>query len=121
MLRSENVSPFIAAKFYKAIVQAVLLYGRKTWVLSPMALACLEGFHLRAAYRMAKRNKPRSGLVRHQWIYPELADVLEECGMQTIAEYTDVQRQTITVYVVTCPIFAECMQGKRRWGALPRC
>ena len=85
-MRSENVSPCIAAKFYKAIVQAVLLYGRKTWVLSPMALACLEGFHLRAAYRMAKRNKPCWGL-RHQWIYPELADVLEECGMQTIAEY----------------------------------
>ena len=58
VLRSENASPWVAAKFYKAVVQAVLLYGSETWVLSPTALARLEGFHIRAAYRMAKRNRP---------------------------------------------------------------
>ncbi len=30
VLRSENVTPWVAAKFYKAMVQAVLLYGSKT-------------------------------------------------------------------------------------------
>ena len=43
----------------KAVVQAVLLYGSETWVLSTAALASLEGFHIRAAYRMAVRHKPR--------------------------------------------------------------
>jgi hypothetical protein len=55
VLRAENVPPRVA----KAVVQAVLLYGSETWVLSTAALASLEGFHIRAAYRMAVRHKPR--------------------------------------------------------------
>jgi hypothetical protein len=49
VLCNENVSPHVAATFYKAVVQAILLYGSKTWVLSRTALACLEGFHICAA------------------------------------------------------------------------
>ena len=67
VLRAENVPPRIAAKFYKAVVQAVLLYGSETWVLSTAALAGLEGFHIRAAYRMAVKHKPRRG-PGHGWI-----------------------------------------------------
>jgi hypothetical protein len=78
VLRAENVPPHIAAKFYKAVVQAVLLYGSETWVLSTTALASLEGFHIRAAYRMAVKHKPRGG-PGHRWIFPKSKDVLEEC------------------------------------------
>jgi hypothetical protein len=46
VLRSKNASPFMAARFYQAIVQAILLYGSKTWVISQTALAWLEGFHI---------------------------------------------------------------------------
>ncbi len=61
VLHNENVSPHIAATFYKAVVHAILLYGSKTWVLSRTALAHLEGFHIHAAYRMAKMHKPKQG------------------------------------------------------------
>ncbi len=44
VLRSENVTPWVAAKFYKAVVQAVLLYGSKTWNLTKAVLAWLDGF-----------------------------------------------------------------------------
>ena len=52
---SRRITPHqrVSAKFYKAIVQSVLLYSRKTWNLTKTALARLEGFHIRAAYRMA--------------------------------------------------------------------
>ncbi len=60
VLWSENMSPIIAAKFYLAVVQAILLYGSKTWVISPHAMAHLEEFHIRAAWRMAKMHKPLS-------------------------------------------------------------
>ena len=53
VLCGENTGPRTAAKFYKAIVQAVLLHGSKTWNLTQSALARLEGFHLQAAYKMA--------------------------------------------------------------------
>jgi hypothetical protein len=39
VLRGENTAPMIAAKFYKAVVQAVLLYGSKMWNLTNLALA----------------------------------------------------------------------------------
>ncbi len=49
VLRGENTPPTVAAKFNLAVVQAVLLYGSKTWVISMHAMARLEGFHIRAA------------------------------------------------------------------------
>jgi hypothetical protein len=120
VLRAENVPPRIAVKFYKAIVQAVLLYGSKTWVLSTAALASLEGFHIHAAYQMAVKHKPRKG-PGNTWSYPKSKDVLEECGMSMMEEYIAVRRQRIAVYVTTRPILHECRQGERKRGAVPHC
>jgi hypothetical protein len=53
--------PWVSAKFYKAIVQSVLLYGSETWVLSPAVMARLKGFHIRRAYRMAKNTHHAGG------------------------------------------------------------
>ncbi len=117
VLRNENVSPHITATFFKAVVQAILLYGSKTWVLSRMALARLEGFHIRATYRMAKTHKPKQGPGR-TWIYPRLVDVLQECGLKTMEDYIGIRRQTITVYVATHPVLTECRQGKQKRGAV---
>jgi hypothetical protein len=99
-------------------VQSVLLYGSKTWVLSPAALARLEGFHLHAAYRMAKEHVPRRG-PQQQWVYPPSDKVLEECGMHTIEHYIDVRRETIAKYVVGRSILAECQGTDRRRGLVP--
>ena len=62
VLRGENATPRVADKLYKAVVQSVLLYGSKTWNLTQTVLARLEGFHIRAAYGMARKHKPRKGL-----------------------------------------------------------
>ncbi len=118
VLWSKNAPPPIATRFYQAIVQAILLYGSETWVISRTALARLEGFHIRAAYRMAKMNKPKRS-PGNVWEYPRSADVLKECGMKTMEEYIHTRRQTITTYVATRPILAECRWGERRRGAVP--
>ncbi len=86
MLRGENVTPQVAATFYKAVVQAILLYGSETWNLTATTLARLEGFHIHVAYKLAREHQPRQG-ANHTWTYPRSADVLEECGMRTIAGY----------------------------------
>ena len=90
--------------FYKATVQAVLLFGSKSWTLTPVTLRQLEGFQLRAAYRMAVRHKPEQGS-NGVWTYPATADVLEEVGLCTAKEYMVVRRQTIAAYVVNRPSF----------------
>ncbi len=46
VLWGENTPTTVAAKFYLAIIQAILLYGSKMWVISPQAMARLEGFHI---------------------------------------------------------------------------
>jgi len=83
VLRRENAPPQISAKFYKAIMQSVIMYGSETWVLSPAAMARLEGFHICASYRMAKEHVSRRG-PNLQWVYPSSEAVLEECCMHTI-------------------------------------
>ena len=103
VLRWENAAPCVAAKFYKAVVQSVLLYRSKTWNLTETVLAQLEGFHIRAAYPMARVHKPRKGLLG-DWIYPSTKDVLNECGLHLVKEYINTRRAMIAMYVVNCPI-----------------
>ncbi len=112
-------APTVSAKFYKAIVQSVLLYGSETWVLSSALMARLEGFHICAAYRMATEHVPRRG-PNLQWVYPYSAVALEECGMHTIQHYIDVRRETIAKYVVGRSILAECQGADQRRGSVPR-
>ncbi len=119
VLRSENASPFVATRFYQAIIQAILLYGSKSWVISWTAMARLKGLHIRAAYRMAKEHKPKRGPDR-VWIYPQSEDVLKECRMKTMEEYILIHRQTVALYMATCPTLNECRWGKRKRGAIPR-
>jgi hypothetical protein len=54
VLPGGNTAPRIAAKFYKAVVQAVLLYGSKMCKLTKSALAKLGGFQVCVAYKMAR-------------------------------------------------------------------
>ena len=113
----KNTAPRIAAKFYKAVVQAVLLYGSETWNLTNSALARLKGFHVCAACKIAKKHRPKRG-ANGVWVYPKTLDVLEECGMATIAAYIRSRRQTIAVYVATRPVFKACMEGKWQRGSM---
>jgi hypothetical protein len=56
VLRGENTAPRIAAKFYRKVVQVVLLYRSKRWNLTNLVLARLEGFHVHVAYKMARKH-----------------------------------------------------------------
>ena len=119
VLRGENASPRVCGLFYKATVQAVLLFGSETWNVTSVALKELEGFHIRAAYRMARENRPRRE-PDGSWSYPSSGDVLEEVGLHTVEEYIQVRRQTIAAYIVNRPIFEACVDGERRQGSSPR-
>ncbi len=68
VLRSENASPKVCGVFYKVTIQAVLLFGSETWNSVPLGMACLEGFHLRAAWLMSgtRPQKKTDGT----WKYP---------------------------------------------------
>ena len=46
MLRREGADLIISEKFYCAVVQEVLLFGAKTWVMSAAMLQKLKGVHV---------------------------------------------------------------------------
>ncbi len=110
VLQAENVPHRIAAKFYKAVVQAVLLYGSETWVLLTTALASLEGFHIRAAYRMAVKHKPRRG-PGHGWIYPKSKDVLED-----VIGHGNEIRYNYEFILYNMNSYLACLAEARRWS-----
>jgi hypothetical protein len=118
IIRSENASSRACSIFYKATVQSVLLLGSKTWNLSQSTLKLLEGFHIRATWHMADKRLMR--LLDGTWAYPNLAQVLEDIGIKTVARYIAVGRQHIANYIVNKPIFTTCVNGGRRQGSSNR-
>ncbi len=100
-------------------MQSVLLYGSEMWNLTRAVLAQLEGLHVRAAYKMAWKYKPRKGLFG-KWSYPLTKDVLEEYGLHSVEEYIQTCWTTIAMYVVNRPLYLECKEGERQRGSMPR-
>jgi hypothetical protein len=66
---------------------------------------------------MAKEHKPKWG-PDWVWIYPRSEDVLKECGMKMMEEYILIHRQTVALYVATCPTLTKRRWGKRKRGAI---
>ncbi len=59
VIYGKNASPHVCGKFFKSIVQSILLYCSETWNLIPSLLARLGEFQLCCAYQMEKANKPK--------------------------------------------------------------
>ena len=81
----------------------------------------MRGFHIHAAYRIAKVNKPKRMPGSAGWWYPSSKDVLEEVGLYTIDHYIGVRRESISSYIRDRPIFQLCMEGQRKRGSSPHC
>jgi hypothetical protein len=114
-IRSENAPLCACSVFYKATVQSILLFGSETCNLSPVSVKSLEGFHIRATWRMAGKRPQK--LPDGTWTYPNSAAVLDKVGLKTIAHYIVVRRQNIASYIVNKPIFHSCMDEVRRCGS----
>ena len=61
LLRREGAEPIISAKFYRALVQAVLLFGSENWVLMAVMLQKLEVVHVGFLYQVTGMNDRRLG------------------------------------------------------------
>ena len=78
ILSREGADPKVSGHFFKALVQAVLLLGAETWVLTPRMERALSSFHNRVARRITRRQKRRLG--GGSWDYPPLATAMGEAG-----------------------------------------
>ena len=65
--------------FYKYMVQAVLIYGSETWILTPWMVLNLEAFHHRVACNLrGKQQQKQSG---GGWFYPPLEEAMQEARL----------------------------------------
>ena len=112
MLSSEGTDPKVMGYFYKAIVQAVLLYGSESWTLSESMLQRIRSFHSRVARYICRRHIRK--LEDDTWEYPPTAEVLEKSGLFTIDEYIRRRRETVWKFTSGRPIYAACCGAQVR-------
>jgi hypothetical protein len=110
MLRGQAASPRARGYFYKAIVQAVLLYGSETWTLSDRMLKLFRSFHHRVARHLTGRHirQDDDGV----WHCPPTADVLNQAGLETIDEYIRRRRETVRGFVRPRPLYQLCIRSR---------
>jgi hypothetical protein len=109
VLRSEGMKPRAMGYFYKAIVQAVLLYGSETWVVSDAHLRQFRSFHSKVGRHLTGRHiRP---LEDGSWFCPPTVEVLEDAGLQTIDEYINRRRQTVRGFTRHRPLYEACRRS----------
>ena len=80
ILSREGADTKVSGNFYKAVAQAVLMFGEETWVLTLRMEQSLDSFQHRVV-RMITKEQPRrraDGI----WKYPPLVEALGESGLR---------------------------------------
>ena len=97
ILKKEGANPTCMARFYLAIVQAVLLYGADTWVVSERNMDRLKSFHWRAARYMTGEHIRK--VREDSWEYPDHEKLLIKCKLLSIETYIERRRGTLRDYI----------------------
>ena len=97
ILKREGANAKTMAKFYLAIVQAVLLYGADSWTITKKNLIQLRSFHHRAVRYMTGKHIRKIG--ENEWEYPDHGYLLEKCQLFPIDTYIERRRGTLRKYL----------------------
>ena len=99
ILSREGADSKLSGNFYKAVSQAVLLFGSDTWVLTPRMERALDSFQQRVARRITviqtRRREDRS------WAYPPLEEAMGEIGFEGIRKSVTRRQNTVVQYIST--------------------
>ena len=106
VLSVQTTDPRVRGYFYKAILQAILLYGSESWIISKHKLSQLRSFHHRVARYITGRHIKQ----RPDGTYecPPTSEVLEMAGLYPLETYIERRRQTVWEAVKNRPILERC-------------
>ena len=107
--RSEGVGAL-----FKAVTQAVLLFGAETWVLTPMIERNLSSFQHKITRQLTGRQPRRQG--GGSWENPSLEESMVESGFKGIRKYFTWRQNTVARYILTRPILDLCERSSQRPG-----
>ena len=99
ILSREGVEKRVSGNFSKAVVQAVLLVGSETWVLTPRIERALESFVHRAIRRITIRQLWRGGYGK--CTHPSLKEAMREAGLEGIRNAITRRQNTVAQYITT--------------------
>ena len=108
--KSEN-NPKVMGRFYVAVVQAVLLYGAETWVVSDRNMRKLKSFHHKCA-RMISGKHIRK-LPNGTWITPRSERALTEAGLWEVDKYIQRRKSTLQKYAEQREILRTCQDTQK--------
>ena len=98
-----------------AVVQAVILYGSETWVMTPCIGRVLDGFHHRVGCRMTGQQ-PRRGW-DGGWVHPPLMGAMAKAGLKEVDNYISRLQRIVTQLIATRYIMDLCLAAERRLGS----
>ena len=115
ILGREGEDPRPSVNFYKAVVQATLLFDVESWVMPPWVGRTMCGFHQRVACRLAKIHLTRGGACR--WICLSLDKPMKAVGLEEVETYVLRHQNTVAQYISTRLILELCLTAERRTGS----
>ena len=102
LLRREGVDSQMSAMFYRAVLQAVLIFGEETWVLLTEISRKLEGMHVGFLRQvMGQKSKRQREGTRRSVVE---VGVIKESETHTLWLYIDKRQATVAKWVVLRPI-----------------
>ena len=85
LLQREGAEPTVLKNIYRAVVQAVLLFGAETWVLTERMFRLLEGMHMSFLRQSTRKQATRRRY--GSWRQALAEAVLREAGTHTLRTY----------------------------------
>ena len=97
------------------MIQAVLLFGAETWVVTPRMAKALGGFHTHVESRLTGQILRRT--MDGTWKYTSSAAAREAAGFLAMEEYVRRNQNTSAQYIATRSLLYLCEGSERVPGA----
>ena len=108
LLRREGADQIISASFYRAVVQAVLLFGAESWVLTETMLQKLEGVHVDFLRQVAGTSARKLGV--DTWKKEGEERVLQATGENPLRGYIERRQAAVAEWVDLQLLFEVCAE-----------
>ena len=115
IMSREGADKRVSGNFFKAVVEAVLLFGEETWVLTPRIERALDSFIHWTAHKITGNQPRRWG--GGKWTYPPLKEAMREAGFDGIRKAVTRMQNMVAQYIATRPILDICERATQRDGA----
>ena len=96
ILKREGANPICMSRFYRTIIQAVLLYGADSWTISERNLNLLRSFHWRTVRHITGSHIQK--ITDKKWSYPDHEQLLKKCQLFPMDVYLERRRGTLRDY-----------------------